>query len=106
MEYLNKVLELTTLAMAYQNEGIGDSFFHYSGHTEQFDIILYKGKWTGSDDDKTERVTIYLQGQLFNYKKYLKTVIWLQDCLLKKDLLNSNCIYEKEEQVLMNLISQ
>lgn len=96
MEYLNRVLELSTLSMAYQNEGLGTVFFYYSGHTEQMDIRLHKGKWTGSDNDVFESVTIYLEGRLFSYKKYLKTVIWLQDCLIKKDLINSDFIHKNE----------
>ena len=98
MKKLNKVLELTTLAMTYEELGLGTAFVSYSGHTEQIDLRIHKGYWTGSENDEVESVTIYLDGANFSYKKYLKTIIWLQDCLIKKELQSSDFIHKREQE--------
>lgn len=99
MKKLNKVLELTSLAMAYEELGYGTAFVSYSGHTEQIDIRLYKGYWSGNENiDILEMVTIYLDGANFSYNKYLKTIVWLQDCLIKKELQSSDFIHKREQQ--------
>ena len=99
MKKLDKVLELTNLAMTYEEQGLGTVFVSYSGHTEQIDLRIYKGYWTGNENqDILESVTIYLDGANFSYQKYLKTIVWLQDCLLKKELQSSEFIHKRQQE--------
>lgn len=106
MNYANKVIELTNLALTYQKEGYGTVFVNFSGHVDGLDIRIYKGRWKGEDTDIFEKVMVYLDGDNYNERRYLRIVIWLQNCLLEKTVASTEPIYKDDDYILMRYLSK